>query len=63
MHEKHLKLVLERLRKKKPSAKFSKCSFWFEEVAFLGHIIRKDGVTVDPEKIKVVLNGKDPQTF
>ena len=43
-HEKHLKLVLQQLRKKKLYAKFSKCSFLLEEVAFLGHIFRKDGV-------------------
>ena len=59
-HEKHLKLVLQRLRKKKLYAKFSKCSFWLEEVAFLGHIVKKDGVTVDPEKIKAVIDWQRP---
>ena len=53
-HEKHLDLVLQRLRKEKLYAKFSKCSFWLEEVSFLGHIVKKEGVTVDPEKIRVV---------
>ena len=59
-HEKHLKLVLQRLRKKKLHAKFSKCSFWLEEVAFLGHIVRKDGVTVDPENFKAVIDWQRP---
>ena len=54
-HEHHLKLVLQRLREKKLYAKFSKCNFWLEEIAFLGHIIKKEGVMVDPEKIKVVV--------
>ena len=35
-HEQHLKMVLTRLREKKLYAKFSKCQFWLEEVAFWG---------------------------
>ena len=54
-YERHLRLVLQRLRERKLYAKFSKCSFWLEEVAFLGHIVRKEGVTVDQEKIKAVV--------
>jgi hypothetical protein len=38
-HEKHLKLVLEKLRSIKLYAKFSKCEFWLTKVAFLGHVI------------------------
>ena len=53
-HEQHLKLVLERLRGRKLYAKFSKCQFWLEQVAFLGHAVSKDGVSIDPEKIKAV---------
>ena len=41
-HELRLKIVLEKLRKKKLYAKFSKCEFWFEKVAFLGHVVSKD---------------------
>ena len=55
-HEKHLRMVLQRFRERKLYAKFSKCSFWLEEVAFLGHIVRKEGVTVDQEKIKAVVD-------
>jgi hypothetical protein len=36
-HEKHLKIVLGKLRQHQQYAKFSKCEFWMEEVAFLGH--------------------------
>ena len=59
-HENHLKLVLQRLREQKLYAKFSKCQFWLEEVAFLGHIINSQGVTVDPEKIKAITEWKRP---
>jgi hypothetical protein len=34
-HEKHLRLVLEKLRSNQLYAKFSKCEFWLTEVAFL----------------------------
>jgi hypothetical protein len=49
-HEQHLRVVLEKLRAHKLYAKFSKCEFWLERVAFLGHILTAEGVAVDPEK-------------
>ncbi|GKA61578.1 putative reverse transcriptase domain-containing protein [Tanacetum coccineum] len=49
-HEKHLKTILELLKKKKLYAKFSKCDFWLESVQFLGHVINNKGVHVDPAK-------------
>lgn len=55
-HEKHLRLVLERLRAHRLYAKFSKCEFWLEQVAFLGHVITQAGVAVDLAKVEVVLN-------
>ena len=41
-HEQHLRVVLEKLRAHKLYAKFSKCEFWLEKVAFLGHILTAD---------------------
>jgi hypothetical protein len=38
-HEKHLILVLEKLRSNQLYAKFSKCEFWLTKVTFLGHFI------------------------
>jgi hypothetical protein len=43
-HEKHLRLVGEKLRSNKLYAKFSKCQFWLTKVAFLGHVIFAGGV-------------------
>ena len=40
--------------------KFSKCEFWLQEVAFLGHIITTEGVKVDLEKVKAVSEWKQP---
>jgi hypothetical protein len=52
-HEKPLRLVLEKLRANQLYAKFSKCEFWLKEVAFLGHVISAEGVSVDPGKVKM----------
>jgi hypothetical protein len=61
-HEEHLRLVLEKLRSNQMYAKFSKCEFWLTKVAFLGHIISARGVSVDPGKVKDVLNWIPPAT-
>nr|AAL31683.1 putative polyprotein [Oryza sativa Japonica Group]ABF97729.1 retrotransposon protein, putative, Ty3-gypsy subclass [Oryza sativa Japonica Group] len=59
-HKQHLRLVLEKLRQHQLYAKLSKCEFWLDQVAFLGHIITKEGVAVDPQKIKAVMEWKTP---
>ena len=38
-HEEHLRVVLQILRENQLYANFSKCQFWLESVAFLGHVI------------------------
>jgi hypothetical protein len=55
-HEEHLRLVLEKLRSNQLYAKFNMCEFCLTEVAFLGHVISVGGVSVDPGKVKDVLN-------
>ncbi|XP_070020658.1 uncharacterized protein [Nicotiana sylvestris] len=42
------------LGEKKLYAKFSKCEFWLELVAFLGHIGLGEVIKVDPKKIEAV---------
>jgi hypothetical protein len=61
-HEKHLRLVLEKLRSNKLYARFSMCEFWLTKVAFLGHVIFAIGVSVGPGKVKDVLNWMPPTT-
>ena len=50
-HSKHLRTVLQTLRERQFYAKLSKCQFWLDKVAFLGHVISAEGVRVDPQKI------------
>ncbi|KAM6577964.1 hypothetical protein CsatB_029801 [Cannabis sativa] len=60
-HELHLRAVLQRLRDHKLYAKFKKCEFWLSRVSFLGHIVDKDGIMVDPAKIEAVRDWPAPK--
>jgi hypothetical protein len=55
-HGKHQRLVLEKLRSNQLYTKFSNCEFWLTEVALLRHVISAGGISVDPSKVKDVLN-------
>ncbi|GJV21270.1 putative reverse transcriptase domain-containing protein [Tanacetum coccineum] len=59
-HGKHLKIILELLKKERLYAKFSKCDFWLDSVQFLGHVIDRSGVHVDPAKIKAIKSWAAP---
>jgi len=59
-HEKHLRIVLTRLREHQLYAKFSKCEFWLKKVPFLGHILSEEGISIDPSKVQEVLDWKAP---
>ncbi|GJU69738.1 putative reverse transcriptase domain-containing protein [Tanacetum coccineum] len=61
-HEKHLKLILELLKKEQLYAKFSKCEFWIPRVQLLGHMIGSQGIHVDPAKIESVKDWESPKT-
>ncbi|GJR06810.1 putative reverse transcriptase domain-containing protein [Tanacetum coccineum] len=61
-HGKHLKIILELLKKERLYAKFFKCDFWLDSVQFLGQVIDHNGVHVDPAKIKVIKNWVAPMT-
>ena len=59
-HENHLHIVLQKLRQENLKAKFSKCTFWQNEVNFLGHVISEKGISVDPNKVIAVQAWKRP---
>jgi hypothetical protein len=61
-HEEHLRVVLQRLRDHQLYAKFSKCEFWINEVPFLGHVISSKGITVDPSKVRDILDWEPPKS-
>ena len=47
-------MVMKVLQQHKLFAKLSKCLFAQTELLFLGHIVGRDGVRVDPKKVSVV---------
>ncbi|XP_024171872.1 uncharacterized protein LOC112177859 [Rosa chinensis] len=61
-HDRHLRIVLQILRKNELNAKFEKCEFWQKDVKFLGPVVSKDGVSVDPSKVEAVMSWCRPTT-
>jgi hypothetical protein len=59
-HEEHLHLALQRLQEHRLYAKLSKCKFWMKQVNFLGHVISKGGISMDPSKVQDVLSWNAP---
>ncbi|GJZ41894.1 putative reverse transcriptase domain-containing protein, partial [Tanacetum coccineum] len=59
---KHLKAILELLKKEELYAMFSKCEFWIPTVQFLGYAIDCQGIHVDPAKIKSIKDWASPKT-
>jgi hypothetical protein len=47
-------MVLQVLREHQLYAKLSKCSFYQNQIHYLGHIISEEGITIDPEKIEAI---------
>ena len=60
-HEKHLITILQILKDKELYAKLSKCEFWLKEIKFLGHVISKEGISVDPTQVETVLQWELPK--
>ena len=61
-HLANIETVLQVLAENKFYAKLTKCSFNNTEVKFLGHIIGREGVKVNPEKIEVVKTWPEPKS-
>ena len=59
-HSEHLRMVLQTLRDHRLYGKLSKCEFWLSEIMFLGHVISREGIKVDPQKVKAVLEWPGP---
>ena len=62
-HLQHVDLLLQLLCKHKLFVKMSKCSFGMEEVEYLGHIVGREGVKVDPKKIQAMQEWPQPKTL
>ena len=54
-HQEHLRIILQVLREHQLYAKLSKCDFYKSKIHYLGHVISREGITVDPDKIKAIV--------
>jgi transposase InsO family protein len=59
-HINHVRLVLGRLREAGLFAKIEKCEFLVHETKFLGIIVGRDGICMDPDKVKTIVEWQTP---
>lgn len=62
-HQHHLTVVLQLLKDNFFFVKLSKCSFGQSSIDYLGHIVSKEGVRVDPQKISAMVDWPPPKTL
>ena len=60
-HCKHVALVLDLLRKHKLYCRPHKCEFGVTSTRYLGHIVSVEGIHVDPDKIKAIVDWPVPK--
>lgn len=60
-HKEHLKLVLQSLREHQLYPKLNKCEFYKDKMKYLGHIISKERLFVDLEKVRATMNWPIPK--
>lgn len=58
--QRHIKLVLEKLREHHLYLKLEKCEFHNTNVQFLGYIINQQGVQMDQKKVEAIQNWRLP---
>ena len=59
-HVKHIRQVLDELRKEKLFANLEKCSFCTDHVVFLGFVVSAKGIEVDESKVKAIKDWPAP---
>jgi len=62
-HERHLEEVLERLRRHALYANPKKCTFFTDEVEYLGFLIGKNGTRMDPSRVEAIAGWPVPKNF
>jgi hypothetical protein len=62
-HLQHLKVILDALRKHQLYANLKKCSFLQESLVFLGFVISTEGVKMDSEKVRAILEWPSPRSI
>ncbi|MCO5573570.1 hypothetical protein L7F22_027342 [Adiantum nelumboides] len=59
-HKKHLQSVFDELQANRLFVNGKKSEFFMKEIKYLGHIISKEGIRMDPEKLRVIDEWPEP---
>jgi hypothetical protein len=61
-HVRRMRLVFESVREVNFKLSVTKCTFAVPEVAYLGHVVSKDGVALDPCKVTSIREFPRPES-
>ena len=62
-HEKHIRMILQKLCNAGLYAKLEECIFHQPQVEFLGYIISREGLSMDPKKTQTIMKWRKPKTI
>ena len=62
-HKSHLRAVFQELRDNKLFINGKKSELFLQEIQYLGHIISKDGIRMDPKKLKIIEEWIQPRNL
>ena len=51
------------LREQQLFAKLRKCDLFKDKIQYLGHVVCKDGISIDPDKIKAITEWLIPKNI
>ena len=57
----HLRIVLRSLNDNDLKLNLSKCVWFTDKIKVLGHVISREGVSMDPDKVKDIQNRSEPK--
>jgi hypothetical protein len=61
-YKEQVKKVLKALEERDLQVKLDKCTFWATEVEYLGFIVSTEGIKIDLEKVRAILEWPEPTT-
>ncbi len=62
-HRSHIRQVLQRLREAGLQADIDKCEFHIQETKFLDLIVSTEGIRIDPQKVRTILDWPQPTSL
>ena len=62
-HAEHLRVILQKIRDSGLTLKPAKCSFAMNSIIYLGHLIDKQGIRMDPHRVKAIKQYPIPENL